>query len=235
AEWLTLVERYRVQRVFLVPTMLQRILAHPDFARADLSSLQMITYGAAPASAELIAHAVQSFSPSVAFIQVFGQTETLGAGTALGPDDHQGDHSGSVGQAMAGVEIRIVDPATGDDVPDGEVGEFWVRAQHTATAGWVRSGDLVRRDAEGYFYVAGRMSDVINRGGEKIDPAEVETVLRAHKDVVDVAVLGIPDAELGELVGAVAVPRGACAERYLAVTSGIVTGPLETVLAKQTM
>ena len=71
-EWLDLVERHRVQRVFLVPTMLQRILAHPRFARADLSSVQMITYGAAPASADLIARAVEAFPPSVAFIQVFG-------------------------------------------------------------------------------------------------------------------------------------------------------------------
>jgi len=206
-EWLDLVEQHRVQRVFLVPTMLQRIMAHPRFARADLTSVQMITYGAAPASADLVARAVDAFPPTVAFIQVFGQTETLGAVTALGPDDHTAGRAGSVGKAMAGVEIRIVDPVTGDDVPDGEVGEFWVRAQHTATTGWVRSGDLVRRDAEGYLYVAGRMSDVINRGGEKIDPAEVEAVLRAHTDVVDAAVCGIPDAELGELVGAVVVAR----------------------------
>ena len=206
-EWLNLVERHRVQRVFLVPTMLQRIMAHPRFASADLSSVQMITYGAAPASADLIARAVDAFPPSVAFIQVFGQTETLGAVTALSPDDHKAGRGGSVGKAMTGVEVRIVDPVTGSDVLNGEVGEFWVRAQHTAAAGWVRSGDLVRRDDDGYLYVTGRLSDVINRGGEKIDPAEVEAVLRAHDEVVDVAVCGIRDAELGELVGAVVVAR----------------------------
>ena len=86
-------------------------------------------------------------------------------------------------------------------------GEFWARAPHTATPGWIRSGDLVRRDAEDYIYVAGRMSDVINRGGEKIDPAEVEAVLWAHEDVTDVAVAGFPDADLGENVGAVIVAR----------------------------
>jgi long-chain acyl-CoA synthetase len=206
-EWLILVERHRVHRTFLVPTMLQRILDHRDFARADLGSLQMITYGAAPASPDLIARAVKSFPPRVAFVQVFGQTETLGAVTALGSEDHKTARASSVGKAMPGVEVRIVDPATGNDVPDGEVGEFWVRAHHTATAGWVRSGDLVRRDGDGYLYVAGRLSDVINRGGEKIDPSEVEAVLHTHDDVLDVAVCGIADPEMGERVGAVIVAR----------------------------
>jgi acyl-CoA synthetase (AMP-forming)/AMP-acid ligase II len=210
-EWLTLIERHGVQRAFLVPAMLHRILEHASFEEADLSSLQMITYGAAPAAPELVERAVAAM-PRVAFINVFGQTETLGAVTALGPDDHRAGRAGSVGRAMPGVEIRIVDPATGDDVPEGEVGEFWVRAEHTVTAGWVRTGDLVRRDSDGYLYATGRMSDVINRGGEKIDPAEVETVLRAHASVADAAVFGIPDAELGERVGAGVVPRGDLAE-----------------------
>ena len=204
--WLALVERHRVQRVFLVPTMLQRIIDHPDVAKADLRSVQLITYGAAPATPELIVRARGLF-PGAAFVQVFGQTETLGGVVALGPEDEDAAKRGSVGKPMAGVEVRVVDPATGVDVADGEVGEFWARAPHTATPGWIRSGDLVRRDAEGYIYVVGRMSDVINRGGEKIDPAEVEAVLWAHKDVADVAVAGFPDADLGENVGAVIVAR----------------------------
>jgi acyl-CoA synthetase (AMP-forming)/AMP-acid ligase II len=106
---------------------------------------------------------------------------------------------------MAGVEVRVVDPVTGADVPDGEVGEFWARAPHTATPGWIRSGDLVWRDAKGYLYVSGRMSDIINRGGEKIDPVEVEAILQAHEAVSEVAVCGFTDADLGENVGAVVV------------------------------
>ena len=204
--WLTLAERRHIQRVFLVPTMLHRIIDHPDAARADLSSVQLVTYGAAPATPELIARA-KKLMPGAAFMQVFGQTETLGGVVALGPGDEAAAEKGSIGRPMAGVEVRVVDPATGVDVPDGEVGEFWARAPHTATPGWIRSGDLVRRDAEDYIYVAGRMSDVINRGGEKIDPAEVEAVLWAHKDVIDVAVAGFPDADLGENVGAVIVAR----------------------------
>jgi acyl-CoA synthetase (AMP-forming)/AMP-acid ligase II len=205
-EWLRLVERRRVQRAFLVPTMLHRILEHPARETTDLGSLQMITYGAAPAAPDLIERAVRGF-PHVAFINVFGQTETLGAVTALGPEDHRAGRAGSVGRPMPGVEIRIVDPSTGLDVADGETGEFWVRAAHTVTEGWVKSGDLVRRDTEGYLYAAGRLSDVINRGGEKIDPIEVETALRTHPDVEDAAVCGVHDAEMGERVGAVVVSR----------------------------
>jgi long-chain acyl-CoA synthetase len=202
--WLRSTERYRATRSFLVPTMLQRILDHPSFGSTDLSTMRLITYGAAPASDELVARAVAAM-PQVDFLQVFGQTETLGAVTALGADDHRAGRTGSVGKAMPGVEVRVVDPVTGEDLPDGEVGEFWVRAPHTATTGWVRSGDLVRRDADGYLYAVGRMSDVINRGGEKIDPVEIETVLRAHPLIADVAVFGFADADLGEKVGAAVV------------------------------
>ncbi|MFY9587467.1 MAG: fatty acid--CoA ligase family protein, partial [Actinomycetota bacterium] len=205
-EWLRLVERHRVQRAFLVPAMLHRILDHPGFAGADLDALQMITTGAAPAGRALIERASAAM-PNVAFINVFGQTETLGAVTALGPDDLRAGKAGSVGRPLPDVEIRIVDPATGEEVPDGEAGEFWVRAPHTTSPGWVRSGDIVRRDAEGYLFAVGRLSDVINRGGEKIDPTEVEAALTAHVAIEAAAVCGVPDAELGERVGAVVVAR----------------------------
>jgi len=206
--WLELVREHRVSRAFLVPAMLRRILDHPAFSSADLSSLQMITYGAAGAPAELIARAVEAM-PHVAFVNVFGQTETLGAVTALGPDDHRAGRAGSVGRPMPGVDVRIVDPATGGDVADGETGEFWVRSPHATVQGWVRSGDLVRRDTDGYLYAVGRLSDVINRGGEKIDPAEVETVLRSHPAIADAAVFALVDEVLGQRVAAAVVSDGA--------------------------
>lgn len=206
-EWLRLVEKHRVQRAFLVPTMLHRLLDHRALASTDLSSLQMVTYGAAPAGRALIERAIVAL-PHVAFINVFGQTETLGAVTVLGPDDHAAGRAGSVGRPMPGVDIRIVDPSTGEDVPNGDAGEFWVRSPHATSEGWVRSGDLVRRDADGYLYAVGRLSDVINRGGEKIDPAEVEAVLGSHPAIEAVAVCGVPDTEMGERVGAVVVARG---------------------------
>jgi len=205
--WLDLVREHRVQRAFLVPAMLSRILDNPRFAEADLTSLQMITYGAAGAPADLVARAVETM-PHVAFVNVFGQTETLGAVTALGPDDHRAGRVGSVGHPMPGVDIRIVDPATGADVADGDTGEFWVRSPHTTSKDWVRSGDLVRRDADGYLYAVGRLSDVINRGGEKIDPAEVEAVLRAHPEVIDAAVFAVDDDVLGQRVAAAVASNG---------------------------
>ena len=200
-EWIRLVARHRIARTFLVPAMLHRILEHPSFADADLSSLAMITYGAAPAPAGLVERAVAALS-HVGFVNVFGQTETLGAVTALGPDEHRAGRAGSVGKALPGVEIRIVDPATGED---GDAGEMWVRAAHTVEHGWLRTGDLVRREPDGYLSATGRLSDVINRGGEKIAPFEIDQAIRAHAAVADVAVVGVADPELGERVAAAIV------------------------------
>src|SRR5207247_9194802 len=129
------VGQHRVQPACLVPAMLHRILDQPDLGAGELGSLQMITYGAAPAARVLVERAAGAM-PHVAFVNVFGQTETLGAVTALGPDDHRAGKAGSVGRPMPGVEVRIVDPATGSDVADGETGEFWVRAPHATSGDW---------------------------------------------------------------------------------------------------
>jgi acyl-CoA synthetase (AMP-forming)/AMP-acid ligase II len=205
-EWLRLVERHRCSRAFLVPTLIRRILDHPGFAAADLSSLVLVTSGAAPLPPELARRFADAL-PGCALVNVFGQTETLGAVTAAGPDELRDPRrAGTVGRAMPGVEIRVVDPATGADLPDDTIGEVWVRAPFLGP-GWHRTGDLARRDPEGYLYPAGRLAEVINRGGEKVAPAEVEEVLRAHPAVADAAVVGVPDEEMGERVGALVVPR----------------------------
>ncbi len=206
-EWLRLVARYRVSSAFLVPTMLQRILDHPDFQTTDLSDLRAIYYGAAAAPVELVQRAMAAM-PHVAFANIFGQTETLGAYTTLTPDDHFApERIGSVGRAMPGVEIRIVDPITEQDVAAGDVGELWVLSDQNVRPGWLHTGDLARQDADGYIYPSGRLSDTINRGGEKFGPIEIETVLREHPAVVDVAAAGIPDSEMGERVGVAIVAR----------------------------
>jgi acyl-CoA synthetase (AMP-forming)/AMP-acid ligase II len=208
AEWLRLVERYRVSSVFVVPTMLQRILDHPDFATTDLSSLQGVFYGAAAAPVELVQRAMAAM-PDVGFANVFGQTETLGAYTTLTAADHRAPaRIGSVGRALPGVFVRVVDPATGDDMPDGEVGELWVRSDQNVRDGWLHTGDLARRDTDGYIYPSGRLTDTINRGGEKFGPVEIETVLREHPSVRDVAAAGVPDPEMGERVGVAVVADG---------------------------
>ncbi len=204
-QWLTLVERHRIIQTFVVPAMLRRILDHPRFASTDVSSLKALSYGAAAAPVDLIRRAIVAF-PGVDFSNTFGQTETLGAYAALTPDDHrQGDHLGSVGRPLPGVEVRIVDPSTADVVASGDVGEFQVRAHQNTTEEWLHTGDTGWQDAEGYLFPTGRLSDTINRGGEKLGPVEVEDVLRRHPNVIDVGVVGVPDTDLGERVGAVVV------------------------------
>jgi acyl-CoA synthetase (AMP-forming)/AMP-acid ligase II len=213
--WLASVERHRVTSAFLVPTMLYRILEHPDFSRTDLSSLVSLSYGAAPATPELIRRTMDAL-PGVALMNTFGQTETMGSITALGPGDHPPGRLASVGQPLPGVEIRIVHPTTGEDVETGGVGELWVRSDvavvtqpetgdGAAPAGWFRTGDMVSADAEGYLYPSGRLSDTINRGGEKFAPSEVEEVVRAHPAVRDVAAVGVVDSEMGHRVGVAVV------------------------------
>ncbi|OBH56959.1 class I adenylate-forming enzyme family protein [Mycobacterium sp. E2479] len=204
-EWLRLVSEHRVTTTFMVPTMLQRILDHPDFAGTDLTSLVAIAYGAAAAPVSLVRKAMTAL-PHVAFANVFGQTETLGAYTTLMPNDHSDPaRAGSVGRPLPGVDVRVVDPDTGSDVEIGTVGELWVSTTQNVTAGWLRTGDLARQDSDGYIFPSGRLSDTINRGGEKFGPIEVEEALRSHAAVRDVAVVGIADEELGQRVGAAVV------------------------------
>jgi long-chain acyl-CoA synthetase len=212
--WLAAVEAQRVNTTFLVPAMIRRILAHPRFEATDLSSLRAVSYGAAPATGDLVEEMIRRFPKHVLFANVYGQTETTGAITSFGPDDHRLDErgrlprAGSVGRPLPGVELRFVDSDTGADLPAGEPGELWVRSPFNAETGWRKTGDIVRQDADGYLFPIGRLSDTINRGGEKFGPAEVEAALRAHPQVADVAVAGIPDPELGERVGAAIVRRG---------------------------
>jgi acyl-CoA synthetase (AMP-forming)/AMP-acid ligase II len=206
--WLRAVEEHRVSQTFMVPTMLQRILDHPDFPSRDLGSLVQLSYGAAAAPVPLVERALDAL-PHVGFLNVFGQTETLGAYAALSADDHRARHKlGSAGKAFPGVELRIVDPATEADRAVDEVGEVWVRSAQNVTADWLRTGDLAALDDEGYLHPVGRMTDTINRGGEKFGPVEVEEALCSHPAVRDAGVVGVPDAELGQRVGAVVVLDG---------------------------
>ena len=217
-EWLRLVQEHRVTATFMVPTMLQRILDHPDFPGTDLTSLTAVAYGAAAAPVTLVRRAMAAL-PHVAFANVFGQTETLGAYTTLLPGDHRDPNRvGSVGRPLPGVEVRVVEPDTGIDVEAGTVGELWVKAAQNVsdeplgrradgTEGWLRTGDLARQDSDGYIYPSGRLKDTIDRGGEKFGPIEVENAIRTHPAVSDVAVAGIVDEEMGQRVGAAVVVR----------------------------
>jgi acyl-CoA synthetase (AMP-forming)/AMP-acid ligase II len=207
--WLRLVQEHRVTSTFLVPTMLQRILDHPDFGSTDLTSLLAIAYGAAAAPVALMRTAMAAM-PHVGFANVFGQTETLGAYTTLLPEDHRDPNRvGSVGRPLPGVEVRVVDPETGIDVEPGTVGELWVNTSQNVFEGWLHTGDLARQDPDGYLYPSGRLKETINRGGEKFGPVEVEEAVRTHPAIRDVAVAGVADEEMGQRVGAAVVARSA--------------------------
>ena len=205
AEWLRLMAEHRVQLTFMVPTMLARVIDHPDFAATDLSSLELITFGASPMPGDLLERLTDEL-PHVIFINTFGQTETLGGITVTAPEDaHHPVHRESVGRLIPGVTVKVVEPGTDDEVNPGDVGELLVHSGQNVTDGWLRTGDLVRIDSDGYLYPSGRLSDTINRGGEKFGSIEVETALRAHPLVTDCAVAGIPDPEMNERVGAIVV------------------------------
>jgi len=228
-EWMELVEAEKVGRAMMVPTMLKQLLDHPDFSKHDLSSLQVITYGAAPMPLEVIKRAVDIF-PGVSFINAFGQTETASTITTLSPEDHNivGTEEekekklkrlSSIGKPMPDVEMKIFDEE-GNELPSGGVGEIMARGPRVMSGywkdqektektidkdGWVHTGDMGYVDEEGYFFLAGRATDMIIRAGENISPEEVEAVLHAHPKLEEVAVIGVPDAEWGEVPMAVAV------------------------------
>ena len=230
AEWMQLVQEYRANRAMLVPTMLKHLMEHPNFSDYDLSSLNVITYGAAPMPLAVIREAIAKF-PGARFINAFGQTETASTITMLPPDDHVLDGSPeeietklkrltSIGKPLDDVEVEIVHES-GEPVSQGETGEIVARGsrmmagywqeesatKETLRGGWIYTGDLGYRDQDGYIYLSGRAKDFIKRGGEMISPEEVEQVLRSHPELDDAAVIGVPDVEWGEEVRAIVVGR----------------------------
>lgn len=229
AKALRLIEKEGVTETYLVPTMLRAILDHPDFKERDLSSLKRIRYGAAPMPPDLILRAIQELPCD--YYNAFGQTETSGTAIALSEEDHRLSGSpeevsrklkrlSSIGRPIPEISCRLVDEQ-GRDVLPGEVGEILVRGDkllkgywddpaETARVlkdGWLHTGDMARMDEDGYLYLADRKKDVINRGGEKIFPAEVESVLNQHPGVLESAAVGVPDEYWGERVQAFVVLR----------------------------
>ena len=221
-EWMELAESEKANRAMMVPTMLKQLMDHPEFGEHDLSSLKVITYGAAPMPFEVIKKALDVF-PGISFINAFGQTETASTITTLGPEDHviSGTEEerekklrrlSSIGRPMSDVEMKIVGE-DGQELPVGQVGEIVARGPRVMTGywkdeektkktidkdGWVHTGDMGYMDEDGYFYLAGRATDMIIRGGENISPEEVEAVLLTHPKVDEAAVIGVPDEEWGE-------------------------------------
>ena len=227
-EWMALVQKHRVERALIVPTMLKQLLDHPEFDRHDLSSLRVVTYGGASMPPSLIERALPLL-PGVQFINAFGQTETGSTIAMVPPEDHvlsgppelvekRRKRLSSIGRPLPDVEVRIVQE-DGQDLPLGETGEivargprlmrgYWGQPDATADTvhdGWLYTGDLGYQDEDGYIYLSGRAKDFIKRGGEMVAPEEVEHILHACPGVEECAVIGLPDETWGERVVAVVV------------------------------
>jgi acyl-CoA synthetase (AMP-forming)/AMP-acid ligase II len=230
-EWLAAVARERVTHAFVVPTMLKQILDHPTFAATDISSLTNLSYGGAPMPFPVIRRALESFPRGCGFVNAFGQTETTSTLTVLGPDDHRltGDAAAdeavlrrlhSIGRPLPDVEVKVVDEL-GNTLPANQTGEILVRTPRVMKGyagdveggarleddGFLHTRDLGYVDDDGYVFLVGRQDDMIIRGGENIAPAEVESILQGHSAVEEVAVLGLPSVEWGQIVAAAVVLR----------------------------
>lgn len=220
------IRRERITVLLMVPTLMQMILDHPQAEGSDLTSLRLVLYAAAPASPSLVSRAMKLFGPVLA--TGFGQTEAYGLNTFLSPAEHEkalaegGARLASIGrEATSWVQVRLLS-SDGREVEVGEVGEicvsapwvmkgYWGNAQATARAlrdGWLRTGDLARRDISGYYYLADRKEDMIITGGYNVYPKEVEDAISSLPGVKEVCVVGVPDKKWGEAVTAVVVADG---------------------------
>ncbi|MEV6980161.1 AMP-binding protein [Sphaerisporangium sp. NPDC051017] len=211
---LALIEREKVTIMTGVPTNTWQLLSHPDLGTYDISSLGGVSYGGAPAPPKLLERIGHQL-PRRQASNGYGMTETTalaiynsGPAYLAKPD--------SIGLPLAVCDVRVLGPL-GDELPPGQVGElcmrgpnvitgYWNRPDATAETfvdGWLHTGDLAKVDEEGFVYIVDRAKDMVIRGGENVYCAEVEAALFEHPAVDDAAVIGIPDEELGEQVGAV--------------------------------
>ena len=211
------------ERLFLsggVSTTIQAMLQHPDCASYDLSSLKVVGSGGAPVPLFLMEQVKTRLGADV--IICFGQTEGSCCITMTLADDPFELKAATVGKALPHIEIKIIDPATGEIVPVGERGELCYRgfvvmagyykmpektAETIDTDGWAHSGDLATMNAQGYLNIVGRLKDMVIRGGENLFPVEVEEFLLRHPKLAQVQVVGVPDAYFGEELLAVVIKR----------------------------
>ena len=211
AQWHQLVLRHRPKAASLVPAALKMVL-DAELPPDDLSSLRVVNAGTAPLAPDVAQIFEERFGVPV--LTTYGATEFAGgvAGWTLRDyEEYAVAKRGSVGRANAGVELRVVGPESGAVLGADEVGLLEVKTkQHSATRDWVRTSDLARLDAEGFLWVVGRADGAINRGGFKLLPSEVESVLEEHPSVAEVSVVGVADERLGEVpVAAVVLRAGA--------------------------
>ncbi len=212
---LELIESYGANSMVGVPTMLIAMMEHPTFPTRNLSSVKTLCSGGSTVPAALVKRFEEELGAK--FTIVFGQTECSPVAQMTRPDDTLADKAETLGGPMPNVEVKIVDPDTGETLPLNTIGEYCTRGylvmhgyfgmeEATAKAidqdGWLHTGDLCSMDERGYCKVEGRLKDMIIRGGENIYPKQIEELLFQHPMVGEVAIVGLPDERMGEVVGA---------------------------------
>jgi fatty-acyl-CoA synthase len=212
---LELIQSERATLMLAVPTMLVRILDHADLGSFDLSSWRLATLGGAPVSSELVRRIENTLDIKVGI--GFGQTEASPYITHTREDESRPGWELTVGRPMPQIEVKVINPQTGETVPIGVTGEILTRSscvtrgyfdneeatrQALTSDGWLRSGDLGSMASDGYLSIQGRMKEMIIRGGENVYPREIEEVLLRHPAVAGACVVGLPDAEWGETIAA---------------------------------
>jgi fatty-acyl-CoA synthase len=205
---------------FAVPTMLLALLQHPEFETYRPTSLKIVASGASPVPVALMEQVKERMGTDI--VIVFGQTEATGVITQTLPEDTFERKAATVGLPLTHVDVKIINPATGDIVPCGERGELCCRGFMVMTGyyhmpektaetidgdGWLHTGDLATMDAQGYVNIVGRLKDMVIRGGENLFPAEIEAFLIRHPKVDEVQVLGVPDVFFGEELLAVVITK----------------------------
>jgi fatty-acyl-CoA synthase len=209
----------KITAVTGVPTMFIAMLEHEDFAKTDFSNLRTGIMAGSPCPVKVMQDVLDKMHmPEITI--VFGQTESSPGCTMSSADDDIDVRTATVGRPLPGIECRIVDPATYNEMPDNEVGEFVARGYNimkgyykmpaaTANAidedGWLHTGDLAVRLSDGNYRITGRIKDMIIRGGENIYPKEIEDFIYKHPKVRDVQVIGVPDKQYGEEIMACVV------------------------------
>lgn len=215
---LTAIEKHRISRLYVVPPIVAALAQHPAVERFDLSSVRSTLCGAAPLSADIACRAAHRLGSSIR--QGYGMTELAGATHLAVP----GEPAESCGRALPGIECRIADPS-GADLPPGADGEIWIRGPQVmlgyhgrpdATAdmidanGWLHTGDIGRLGLDGALTVVDRVKELIKCSGFQVAPAELEAILTSHQEVVDAAVIGVPDAAADEVPKAFVVLKNGC-------------------------
>ena len=217
---LQVIKQENCEYIFAVPTMLIAMLQHPEFEQYKPTTLKVVLSGGAPVPVAVMEQVKERMNADVAI--TFGQTESTGGVTYTPPGDSFERKSATVGIPHPHLDVKVINPATGEVVPCRERGEFCCRgfavmagyynmpdktAQTIDADGWLHTGDLATMDELGYVNIVGRLKEMVIRGGENIFPREVEDLLIRHPKIADAQVLGVPDAFFGEELLAVVLPK----------------------------